>query len=779
MPRNGSGTYTPPDGNPVETGTIIESEWANETIDDIALALTNSISIDGQTIPIANLPMGGFRHTNVGAPTLRNQYSTLGMVQDGAQNRLSATAGVNNITGTLVGNMTSYTQGQIVTWEAPGTNTGPMTLNINDIGPRSLFGPNGEPLPSGSVVDGAFLAAVYDGVSFRLLNVSQLVLPVIAEDAFDLRTSGQIRPPGGAYPALTVFSPTQVTVPAGSARIVPANADSILDTTEVSWVGQNITLSYLGVSFSTTIAVDINGTIVQYPGRPNPSAIRDNAILGVAWHPGGTLTSVQTRPVIFGGDGYLSLDVAFLLSNSLVAGGKVTASANPMQLDVAAGFMFMVSGEANTITSPNLTPLPAQTAISFRTLVGASTLGALINTAPVTSYDPNGGGVLTTIPNNGDATIHRLYYLNGQYIWAYGQRLYTVTGVEQAMSFLEWDRTQWITSSFLSQAVLIAEIVAIKTAVSLANIAQAAILAPDRIAGSAGGGGGGGGGIPEAPIDGTPYGRQNAAWVGVLGATSPAIINSASITGANPILTSILNPAGAGTGGFRVNNGATNWFAIDAVLPDDRMYIRSYDPVTGILRHTLNWNMATGELRFPVQPSVGIFQLGPDPGTVLGNGIYWDHPNRKWVETNLFKIDPLTGVAAIGNPTFASYNPTFKNIIQGVTYLGGSTTTGMKVVDFGAFTVISAVDAADVATGFIFNGASMAFNSTGAGQNVVFNTTNGDVNFQVGGGDTRRVKGYMSGDGLSTRNNSQIRVLLAASFPPGGGTDANTLYFLV
>lgn len=47
MPRDSSGIYTLAAGNPVVTGTIIESNWANTTMDDIAVALTDSLSRTG------------------------------------------------------------------------------------------------------------------------------------------------------------------------------------------------------------------------------------------------------------------------------------------------------------------------------------------------------------------------------------------------------------------------------------------------------------------------------------------------------------------------------------------------------------------------------------------------------------------------------------------------------------------------------------------------------------------------------------------------------------
>lgn len=48
MSRNSSGTYTLPAGNPVVTGTLIESNWANSTLSDLATAITDSLSRSGQ-----------------------------------------------------------------------------------------------------------------------------------------------------------------------------------------------------------------------------------------------------------------------------------------------------------------------------------------------------------------------------------------------------------------------------------------------------------------------------------------------------------------------------------------------------------------------------------------------------------------------------------------------------------------------------------------------------------------------------------------------------------
>lgn len=60
MPRDASGNFTLVSGNPVTPGTTIEASWANTTLDDIAIGLTNSLSRSGQggmTAPL-QLPDG-------------------------------------------------------------------------------------------------------------------------------------------------------------------------------------------------------------------------------------------------------------------------------------------------------------------------------------------------------------------------------------------------------------------------------------------------------------------------------------------------------------------------------------------------------------------------------------------------------------------------------------------------------------------------------------------------------------------------------------------------
>jgi len=78
MARNGSGTYNLASGNPVITGTTISSSWANNTLSDIASALTQSISADGQTPITANIGFNGFQLQGVADGVLNTDAMTVG-----------------------------------------------------------------------------------------------------------------------------------------------------------------------------------------------------------------------------------------------------------------------------------------------------------------------------------------------------------------------------------------------------------------------------------------------------------------------------------------------------------------------------------------------------------------------------------------------------------------------------------------------------------------------------------------------------------------------------
>lgn len=96
MPRNASGTYTLPSGNPVVAGTTIEASWANTTLSDVANELTNSLSRTG-----AGGMLAPFRLADgtLGAPGIAflNETSS-GLYRPSASNVTMSVSGVAAMT---------------------------------------------------------------------------------------------------------------------------------------------------------------------------------------------------------------------------------------------------------------------------------------------------------------------------------------------------------------------------------------------------------------------------------------------------------------------------------------------------------------------------------------------------------------------------------------------------------------------------------------------------------------------------------------------------------
>jgi hypothetical protein len=133
MSRNGSGTYTLPAGNPVVTGTTISTTWANNTLNDIAATLTDSVAADGQTPMTGDLDLNGNQIKNLANGTLPDDAASVAQVTSA----VAITGGTIN--GTTIGATTAST-GRFTTLESTGNTTVGGTLAVTGI---STFTGNG------------------------------------------------------------------------------------------------------------------------------------------------------------------------------------------------------------------------------------------------------------------------------------------------------------------------------------------------------------------------------------------------------------------------------------------------------------------------------------------------------------------------------------------------------------------------------------------------------------------------------------------------------------
>jgi hypothetical protein len=278
MSRNGAGTYTLPAGNPVTTGTTISSTWANNTLTDIASSLTASLAYDGQTAPVANLPMATYAHTGVGNATVRTMYASAGQVQDNALAYLTSVSGTDTITAIAPVSMSAYAAGQVFRFIAAGANTTTsVTLNINSIGAKAITKNGTTALAASDIPANSVVVVTYDGTQFQISNLTTVPASVSSFTAgttgFTPSTAttgavtlaGTLNVANGGTGATTLTSGS-VIVGAGTSTptfVAPTTAGNALFTTDgTSWS------STAKISRSTAVA-STSGTSITFTSIPS------------------------------------------------------------------------------------------------------------------------------------------------------------------------------------------------------------------------------------------------------------------------------------------------------------------------------------------------------------------------------------------------------------------------------------------------------------------------------------------------------------------------------
>jgi hypothetical protein len=162
MSRNGSGTYTLPAGQPVSTGTVIDSTVHNTFAADVAAALTDSLTANGEKTATANQPMGSFRHTGVGHATARNQYAAADQVQKSSLIVLGSVVGTDTITGSMTPALNAYSAGMAVIFTPANTNTGAVTISIDGLAALDIQKGAGVALAAGDLAAGVPVMLLLD-----------------------------------------------------------------------------------------------------------------------------------------------------------------------------------------------------------------------------------------------------------------------------------------------------------------------------------------------------------------------------------------------------------------------------------------------------------------------------------------------------------------------------------------------------------------------------------------------------------------------------------------
>jgi hypothetical protein len=172
--NNSTGGWT----GDASVGIGIEAGRHDTQDNDFATGINTCIAKDGQNAATADLPMGGFKHTNVATATARNNYAAVSQVQDGDFIWLGTTGGTATaMTASATPAITAYKAGQkfrmLTGTASTGTNVTAHTLDVNGLGAKSVKTSQGAiDCTIGDWTTGALLELVYDGSTFRVANAA-------------------------------------------------------------------------------------------------------------------------------------------------------------------------------------------------------------------------------------------------------------------------------------------------------------------------------------------------------------------------------------------------------------------------------------------------------------------------------------------------------------------------------------------------------------------------------------------------------------------------------
>lgn len=172
MARDGSGGYSLPTGT-YTPNTLADADDITADFADITTAMAASIAKDGQTTPTANLPMGTYKHTGVGAGTARTEYADVGSVQDGDYLWCGTAGGTADaITLSPSPAVTTLVTGMKFRWKASANaNTGAATAAISGLSAIAME-INDSALSAGDHAANKYYEGLYDGTALQISKFS-------------------------------------------------------------------------------------------------------------------------------------------------------------------------------------------------------------------------------------------------------------------------------------------------------------------------------------------------------------------------------------------------------------------------------------------------------------------------------------------------------------------------------------------------------------------------------------------------------------------------------
>jgi len=345
MSYNGSGTFLINSaGQPVVANTVISATVFNALTSDLATGLSTAITKDGQTTITANIPFGSNKITGLGSGTAATDAANLGQVQSTAAKLITVT-GTDTITGSMSPALTAYAAGQLFYFVSAGANTGPVTINIDSLGAKSITRDGSTALAAGDINSGEVVVVIYDGTRFQMINAANSFGNTTINGTLTVTGNTGLQANVSITSALSVGGTFNVTGAAALGSTLSVTGKSDLPTVSTASMNAAVALITTGTvtnltstsasiaSANAAVALVTTGTVTNLTSTSASiaSANLGTAVISDLTVTGASIASVNVGAAVLSGN--LTLNGGTANGVLYLDGSKVATSGSALTFD--------------------------------------------------------------------------------------------------------------------------------------------------------------------------------------------------------------------------------------------------------------------------------------------------------------------------------------------------------------------------------------------------------------------------------------------------------------